>query len=148
MKISKKSWHYKLYKSLHTLKEPSNVCEYIKIIALNLLRLSTASFLCIGLITTYLLGAYVAYQYGLFSEIPRTSLDYDKFDAFRSVFIVINFIILSVCLIGLYNIYLEYSRNKLYEKIKQNNYQELSKGFMHILWDKFKNKVCHKIEVV
>ena len=151
MKLSKKSWHYKLYKYT-SFGEPIESCEYISAILLSIGIFFGLVSLVSFLLYSYLYGAYSFYMFG-FDKIPIIVKNYDIYDESRLIFLIISVIILITSLLTLiaYSIvkYEDYKFSRDYYIVDGINTkkEETPPSFFAIVWNKFKNKVCHKIEL-
>lgn len=154
MKLSAKSWHYKLY-SITSEYAPKDTCAYIQGVLKSILVILTISIFVIMVSYLYFYGAYSFYMFG-FGQIPMIVKDYGLYDAARLFFLAIGG---AVLLVGLIILWVTYSHIlwSIYDNYKHkrnsNNIdamyiekEETPPSFFSIVWNKFKNKVCHKIE--
>lgn len=155
MKLSTKSWHYKLY-SITSEYSPNDTCAYIRGVLKSILEILTISIFVIMALYLYFYGAYSFYMFG-FEGIPMIVKDYIFYSAARFSFLIVSAVVL---LVGLIILWLTFSRIlwSIYEnyKHKRNSNkldaiyikrEETHPSFFSIVWNKFKNKVCHKIEL-
>ena len=151
MKLSTKSWHYKLYKYT-SYDEPAETCEYISTILLSIGIFFGLAILVSSLLYLYLYGAYSFYMFG-FDKIPIIVKNYDIYDESRLIFLIISFIILierlTILIPSSIAKYADYRVSRDYCIVDglYTKKEETPPSFFGIVWDKFKNKVCHKIEL-